>query len=192
MAVQEQFTVGDDFDPSLDPSLDPFLDPFLDPNLPEMSLDSQGNNWNQFEYEWRTLMNPNPSDQSVAWNSSPPEDLNTEYLSGPQPITSWQADPDTGFEDSFEDMFYLPPESTQISPLSASNDPYSQDSSFTSGSPQQNSLSPSDTMAPTSPSAPPSAFYTCDTCAKKFEKKSVLKFVSHFLHKFSPPFIPDL
>jgi hypothetical protein len=181
MAAPEQILMAH----GSDSFLNPFLDPFLDCSLPDMSLDFQGNNWNQFEYEWRVLMSSNAYDQAMLWNSIPTENLNTEYLPRSQPIMSCP-DPITGFEDFIDDVFCLPPESTQLTPLSSPNNSYSQASSFTSDF-QQDSISLSYTMSSTSPSAPPEALYTCDTCARKFEKKSILKFVFYFLHKLNPP-----
>jgi hypothetical protein len=182
MAAPEQIIIADDFDPfldpSLDPSLDPFFGPFLDCSLYDMSLEFQGNNGNQFECEGRTPMSSTAYDQGMTWNSIPTENSNTEYLSRPQLITIC---PDrlTGFEDFTDDVFCLPPKFTQLTSLSSPNDSYSQASSFTSDF-QQDSISPSDTMSSISPSAPSEALYTCDTCARKFEKKSILKFVFLF------------
>jgi hypothetical protein len=178
MSATEQLS---DFDPSLDPS--------LDYDIPDMSVDFQESTWNQFEYEWMALMSSNISDHNICWDIQPNENLHTESHLRPQPIASRPASPRIASENPFEDMVYLAPESSQITSLSASNDSYSKDSSFASGSPQQNYLSPPDTMSSTSPSPPLKAIYACDTCARKFEKKNVLKFVYHLLHKLNPPSI---
>jgi DNA-directed RNA polymerase subunit RPC12/RpoP len=179
MAAPGQIIMANDFAPFLDPLLDPFLDPYLDPfldySLPDMSLDFQGNNWNQFEYEGSDPMSSKAYDQDMTFNSVQTQSLNTEYLPEPELITSWAADLGAGFGDSVEDMFYLPLESAQITSPYPSNDSYSQDTSLPSGYPQQNSLSPSDIMSSTSPLVPPEALYSCDNCARKFEKKNVLK-----------------
>jgi hypothetical protein len=183
MAAPEQILTAHDFDSFLNP----FPDPSFDCGLPYMSLYFQGNNWNQFEYEWRALMSSDAYDQDMTWNSIQMENSNMEYQPKPQPITSCP-DPITGFEDFTDDIFCLPPASTQLTPLSSPNESYSQASSFTLDF-QQNSLSSSDTIPSASPPAPSEALYACDTCARKFEKKNVLKFVYHLLHKLNPPSI---
>jgi len=151
------------------------FDPSLDYDLFDMSLEFQESTWDQFEYEWITLMSSDVSDQSMIWNYQPSENLFTESPIGLQPISSWPTDPRVGLENSIDDVFYPALEISQITPLSSSIDSYSPNTSLTSDSPQQNFLSPLDTMASTSPSVPPETFYACDTCAKRFEKKNILK-----------------
>jgi len=151
------------------------FDPSLDYDLLDMSLEFQESTWDQFEYEWIVLMSSDISDHNMIWDFQPSENLITEPPIGFQPISGWPTDPRIGLEDSVDDVFYPALQIPQITPLSSSSDSYSQKTPLTSGSPQQNFHSPLDTMSSTSPSAPPEAFYTCNTCAKRFEKRNILK-----------------
>jgi hypothetical protein len=163
------------------------FDPSLDYDLLDMSLEFQESTWNQFEYEWMALMSSDISNQNMIWDFHPSENSITESPIGLQPISSWLTDPRIGLEGSIDDVFYPALEIPRIPPLPSSIDSFSPNTSLISGSPQQNSLSPLDTMASTTPSAPPETFYTCDTCDKRFEKNNVLKFVFHFLHNSNHP-----
>lgn len=151
------------------------FDPLLDYDLLDMSLQFQESPWNQFGYEWSALMSSNISDQNMIWDFQPSENFFTESPIGLQTISNWPTDPRIDLENSIDDAFYPATEVPQTTPLSSPIDSYTPNPSLTFDPPQQDSLSPLDTMASTSPSEPPETFYTCDTCAKRFEKKNILK-----------------